>query len=345
MVIMQRLFAWGGHDCVTVFICLSGFSLTMSLAKSEYRTFLNPGNLKNYFIRRFLRIAPPYYCAILGILVLAAVFPSLSVQTPTNWSFALPILSFQSVVYHLFFVHALDPSQVFKISPQFWSIGTEFQLYAWLPFVLVPLAMRKSMMWGLFVATVAALIFVSIKSFDRACLHFVLTFSLGAFAADQIYNPQSKDKPINAIALACLAGFVAAVAIFGKVQNSFWAPRDLILSPLMAFGLYCLVKGKGPTKLYERVRKALSSSVMVFLGKISYSLYLVHYVIIGAVHAFLVGRGASVHVTVVSLIVVAPLLSRLIAKLMQIGVEAPSMNFAKRFRDIVPDQGQVESPK
>ncbi|MEI7987172.1 MAG: hypothetical protein WCI55_16235, partial [Armatimonadota bacterium] len=25
--VIQKLFGWGGHDCVTVFICLSGFSL------------------------------------------------------------------------------------------------------------------------------------------------------------------------------------------------------------------------------------------------------------------------------------------------------------------------------
>ncbi len=83
---------------------------------------------------------------------------------------------------------------------------------------------------------------------------------------------------------------------------------------------------------------------MMFLGKISYSLYLVHYVIIGFLHALFVANGLSVHLTVIGLILGAPLLSIFIAKLLQMSVEAPSMKLAKNYRD----QGQkivlAESP-
>ncbi len=180
MLLMSKLFSWGGHDCVTIFICLSGFSLTIPLAKSGYQTLLVPENLRNYFIRRALRIAPPYFFAIAGVLFLAAIYPGLSIQTPTNWSFALPILDLRTVLYHIFFVHALEPSQVYRLSPQFWSIGTEAQLYFWLPIVIVPFAVKKSFLWGIIASLIACLILIPIKQFDRACLHYVFTFSLGA---------------------------------------------------------------------------------------------------------------------------------------------------------------------
>lgn len=344
MLLMSKLFSWGGHDCVTIFICLSGFSLTIPLAKSGYQTLLVPGNLRNYFIRRALRIAPPYFFAIAGVLLLAAIYPGISIQTPTNWSFALPILDLRTVLYHIFFVHALDPSQVYRLSPQFWSIGTEAQLYFWLPIVIVPFAVKKSFLWGIIASLIACLILIPIKQFDRACLHYVFTFSLGALAADQIFNPQRKGRgyPIGIVSLA--VGLYVGSVILAKSTGSIWGTRDLLLSPIMAFGIFALARDTTLSRAIERIRNILSSRPMMFLGKISYSLYLVHYVIIGFLHALFVSNGLSVHHTVIGLILVAPLLSIFIAKLLQMTVEAPSMKLAKNYRD----QGQkivlAESP-
>jgi peptidoglycan/LPS O-acetylase OafA/YrhL len=344
MLLMQKLFSWGGHDCVTIFICLSGFSLTIPLAKGGYDVLNNFGNLRNYFIRRALRIAPPYFCAIIGILLLAAVYPRLSIQTPTNWSFALPILDLQTVLYHLTFVHALDPNHVYRLSPQFWSIGTEAQLYVWLPLVLVPFALRKSILWGVVASLVACLILIPIKQFDRACLHYVFTFSLGALAADQIFNPLRKGVRVSMGVAALALGLFIVNVVLAKSTGSIWGTRDLVLSPVIALGIYLLVKDATPSNVVKRIQALLSTRVMAFLGKISYSLYLVHYVVIGFLHAVLVEKGVSIHLTVVSLILVAPILSIAVAKLLQMAAEAPSMKIAKGYRDRAKKNVLAESP-
>jgi len=276
--LFQKLFGWGGHDCVTIFICLSGFSLAIPLAKARYRNLSNSNQFKNFMIRRALRIAPPYYVSILLIVIAALLFPGLSIPTQTSWNNALPILDARSILYHVTFLHALDPNQIFKISPQFWSIGTEAQLYFWLPLILVPIACRKSILWGVAASLVACLIIIPIKSVESACLHYVFTFSLGALAADLIFNQSKRDKPNDRLAMAVLIIFLAGCLVVAQSTNNIWAFRDMIISPVIAIGLYFLARDLNPGPAIKRIRHILSSRIMMFLGKISYSLYLVHYV-------------------------------------------------------------------
>ena len=66
---MWWLFGWGGHDCVTVFICLSGLSLAIPFAKKAYAITDGRSEIKNYFVRRFLRIAPPYFATVTNSLI------------------------------------------------------------------------------------------------------------------------------------------------------------------------------------------------------------------------------------------------------------------------------------
>ncbi|MEI8281197.1 MAG: acyltransferase [Armatimonadota bacterium] len=330
---MEKLFGWGGHDCVTVFICLSGFSLAIPLAKASYQNLANRVEMKNYFIRRFLRIAPPYFVAIALIVGLALVFPGLSVPTQTPWNNALPILDARSILFHLTFIQALDPSQVFKISPQFWSIGTEAQLYLWLPLVIVPLAVKRSISWAMGAALLACLVVVQIKNFESACLHYVLTFTAGALAAHQVFSkPKGRERwKLPQIALG-VGLFVGALTVAFLRHNS-WAVRDIALTPMLGFGLYWLAKDNNPSGIVQAIRAFLGCRPVAFLGRISYSLYLVHYVLLALVHATLVSRGVSVHLTVLVLILGVPFFSVLVAWIMQLLVESPSMNYAKRFRE------------
>ncbi len=330
---MEKLFGWGGHDCVTVFICLSGFSLAIPLAKANYQNLAKTIEMKNYFIRRFLRIAPPYFVSIALIVGLALAFPILSHPTDTSWNNALPILDARSILFHITFIQALDPSQVFKISPQFWSIGTEAQLYIWLPFVIVPLALKRSISWALGAALLACLVVVQIKSIESACLHYVLTFTVGALAAHQVFSkPEGRERwklPQIAIGVGLFVGTLAVAFL----RHNSWAVRDIALTPFLGFGLYWLAKDHNPSGVIQAIRAFLGSRVIAFLGRISYSLYLVHYVLLALVHATLVSRGVSVHLTVLVLILGVPFLSILMAWIMQLLVEAPTINYAKRFRE------------
>lgn len=344
MYLYQNLFGWGGHDCVTVFICISGFSLTIPLAKGGYAALSSQGAMRNYFIRRFLRIAPPYYVAIAAVVLLAIFYPGLSAATGTPWNNAFPILDARSIFAHLLFVHSLDPTLISLISSSFWSIGTEAQLYFWLPLVLVPIAIRKSMAWGVIASLVLSLMLIPIKAFDLACLNYVFTFSVGAFVADQIFNPKAKEQRPGVAIVAIATLLIVANIVIALSTKSHWAARDSIFTPVLGLCLYILAKGGVAGFIVSSIRRLLSRKVMAYLGKISYSLYLVHYVVIGLVHSALILRGSTPHIIVIAVLVGAPILSIAVAILLQMSVEAPSMRFAKRFRDVPPSPKIAERP-
>jgi peptidoglycan/LPS O-acetylase OafA/YrhL len=139
-------FGWSG---VSLFFVISGFCIHYSFLKHEVKS---PGKpfLKQFFWKRFWRIYPPYFAALI-------VFYFLAVRHFENG--ATPI----NFWLHLLLLHNLDAGTFNGINPSFWSLAVEMQFYLLFPLVL---ALRqkigiKRVFWlfaGLsFVCRVAAL--------------------------------------------------------------------------------------------------------------------------------------------------------------------------------------------
>ena len=234
------------------------------------------------------------------------------------------------------------PFEVFKVSPQFWSIGTEFQLYAVLPAILLPIARQKSMAWSVLFSLLLCVPIISISSvatIDRACLHYIFTFSLGAFVADRLFSKQPLNLKVYVLPVCIL--FFLAIAT-AKVSLSLWAVRDLTLSPFIATALYLLVSNNFQSKAKSLVMTVLRSNLVLALGKRSYSLYLCHFLAIGLVHTILISMGASVSQKLVALVIVAPCLGLGISFAMFALVEAPSLKWIKNFRTTPSESNENE---
>lgn len=103
-----------GKSGVILFFVLSGYLLFPSILRTS-----NGNNIASYFKRRFFRIVPAYYAALIFIVIFG-----------TGSSSALNIFS------HLFLTHTLFNSTFFGISGAFWSLGPEIQFYLFLPVLI-----------------------------------------------------------------------------------------------------------------------------------------------------------------------------------------------------------------
>lgn len=111
-----------GYVGVVVFNMIAAFVLTLPHAPPDARP---PLGYPDFFRRRFARICPLYYLALVLFTFLAIVFS----KTPLS-EIAI------AFVQHVFFVHTLDPARFFAIVPAFWWIGLLAQFYLVYPLLL-----------------------------------------------------------------------------------------------------------------------------------------------------------------------------------------------------------------
>jgi peptidoglycan/LPS O-acetylase OafA/YrhL len=111
------------HWSVTVFILLSGFCLALPLVQGK------PLVMKEYFIRRFIRIVPPYWITL--AISVALILTLLHDETGTIWDLSRSVDA-KGLISHAFLLHnAVDQS--ITINYPLWTVAVEWQIYFFLP--------------------------------------------------------------------------------------------------------------------------------------------------------------------------------------------------------------------
>lgn len=115
---------------VQLFFILSGFTLCLSMTQRH------DGNL-NFYIRRYFRIAPLYYLAILiyYIKTIHHLIPQFVKHPSQIVIFGHGSYTFFNVLCNVLFIHGVVPSANNGIVPGGWSIGTEMLFYLIFPFI------------------------------------------------------------------------------------------------------------------------------------------------------------------------------------------------------------------
>jgi peptidoglycan/LPS O-acetylase OafA/YrhL len=165
---------------VAIFFVVSGFCIHLTYCRST------PPDPFGFYVRRFFRIYPPY---VLALLFFALLFPltRLPLNKLTYWG---------QLLTHLFLFHNVSELSVCAISPSYWSIAVEVQLYLLFPLILL-IARRYTfgralLVLGLIEVTLhifAAVGFERPGSFAPVWLRasplfFCFSWSLGAALAD-----------------------------------------------------------------------------------------------------------------------------------------------------------------
>ncbi len=125
LVCSPGMLGWIG---VPIFFTISGFCIHLSHQRSRSKSY------RVFFLRRFFRIYPPYF---LALLFFALLYPGTRLGFGLgSRQFALLQTSLEDFISHLFLLHNLFARFDRTTNGSFWSIAVEVQLYALYPLLL-----------------------------------------------------------------------------------------------------------------------------------------------------------------------------------------------------------------
>jgi len=313
---------------VTVFFFLSGFLITtlMRLEHSEKGHV----SLRNFYIRRVLRILPPFYLvlATATALTLSGVLPG-QIE-------ARAVLA-QALHYANYWIVAHGGAGVAPGTGVFWSLAVEEHFYLLFPLLYLSLQRLRA---SRFQQALALLSLCGAILIWRCILVFVLHSS-----EDRTYV--ASDARFDSILFGCILAVYGNPVLDGtRKSDTFW---KYVLLPLALIALLLSFVIRTPS-FRETFRYSLQGLALVpvfvcavrfpewgpmrvlnyrpiaFLGVLSYSLYLVHHVVSVAVTVHLGQTLGPVLSALVTLTI-----SLVLAWLIHIGIEKPCARLRKRF--------------
>jgi peptidoglycan/LPS O-acetylase OafA/YrhL len=243
---------------VDIFFVLSGFLITKILLSERGK----PAALRVFWLRRFLRIFPPYY---LLIALLAIVAPS-----P-----AIPWCAAYLSNYYFVLSDTDGP-----LSPT-WSLAVEEHFYLVWPIIalsLTPQRARKVVVFGIIPAAILSTVVLGLLNVEHLKMltykgtHArMLSLGIGCLLAlsRALDDPKTRVRVMVAVFVGLLVGAVIASAAGERFHPLVTQFRFALVSlTVFIIGLYA-----SPTSLIHRV---LESRPLVALGRISYGVYLYH---------------------------------------------------------------------
>jgi len=240
-----------GTEFVVVFFVLSGYSIAYSLYKKPV--------LKYFFLKRFIRLYPPYVAALvwaaLVFWLIAKYFPSFNLDLKSvfdNW---------KSIAYNMFYI-----SEGAYIS-QFWSLAHEVIFY-----LLAPLALLKrnyyyilSVLFYLSGLIIGLNEFTGNSILTKFLFDYNIYFTVGIWLFHN-YKTVQKIFSCNKIKtyLIFIVFFVTMVIlkyVIGEYNK---------ITPFLAALLSVFL-------IINFQTNNIKSNILLFLGGMSYTLYITHF--------------------------------------------------------------------
>lgn len=268
--------SWGliashGGLGVELFFVLSAFSLLYSNQK-----YLRTGDWRwilDYTTKRFFRIAPLFYAMlIVHCLLIIFVFNGK--------------LDIQRIILNILFIFNFAPMEAEGIVWASWSIGVEMVFYAIFPLIMVSIRSLRSAVGLWFVAVLASYTYRRVLEADAGGIP--LGYAHHAFMSQ----------------LGVFCGGILGYWVFDKIKSSTEAVRRKIwwfaflVGPVTTILLlldsakFFVVSGRPDTQLFGlsfgfiaalaafSAQRLTSNTILQYFGERSYSIYLIHAVVI-----------------------------------------------------------------
>ncbi|MBX3154697.1 MAG: acyltransferase [Deltaproteobacteria bacterium] len=263
-----RQIGWAGVD---VFFVLSGFLITGILLESRDK----PRYWRNFLIRRGLRIFPLYYAVLVAILIGSLVSPELRRGGIANiWVNFLYLTNF--------WVATVGENKVPLDSA--WSLAIEEQFYLVFPAV-VKLVTRRMLTYVLIGIVVAAplLRFLTWEYGAQPVLGpYALPYCrLDALAIGALLRLAFEERAEVELALLRRVAPVLCVAAVAFLYTSSRKELPFIVAgySLTALATASLIACLLAARAGSPLRRVFEAGPLVYIGKISYGLYLFHLIV------------------------------------------------------------------
>ena len=286
----------GGFLGVDLFFVLSGYLISSLIIKEYKKT--GTLNLYNFYMRRARRLLPAVYFMITVCLVFMVLFNGVLLRK--SHLDAVFGYIYSSNWWYIF--HKLDYFDSFGAQSPFkhlWSLAIEEQFYMFFPLIFLIFNRQKkeegqsSSLSKNFLYIVLGLILISLVThillFDINNINRIYfgtdtrAFSLlvgvvGAlvYPMDKLSSPtNAKESALYSVVSLTSISTLIAIMFYTSEYNTWLYKGGFLLVAIL--GLIIIISSG---KQHTFISKALSFRPIVFIGKISYSLYLWHFPII-----------------------------------------------------------------
>lgn len=285
-----------GHLAVAVFIVISGYCLMLPLARHDKVELDGTGR---FIARRARRILPPYYAALAVTLLMMLLVPGMSNVTKGEGFAALPAFETWTIISHVLLIHHWFDQWIIKIVPPFWSIGVEWQIYFFMPLLLLPLLRRLGRLRMLLAVALlcVALTYACVGFLPKiqTYIHFIALFAAGMVTAQLCFSPTAESRSLRERfpASKCFFALLSFILVLLLLQTrASWSSKPLIafvgrltwgnvwVMDYLVTACFCsLLVGlcqEAKAGALGMIHRLLHWSPLVFVGHFSYSLYLIH---------------------------------------------------------------------
>ncbi|TIW75193.1 MAG: acyltransferase [Mesorhizobium sp.] len=280
---------------VDLFIMLSGFLMVLHYQlRQDKEPWQKPETWLKFWTRRYFRIAPLFYVMLFLALALGPyLYESRTViddfllrshQAPERYLDS----GLKNIVAHLLFLFGLLPNFAYRTPLPDWSLGLEMQFYAAFPAVML---LVRRLGWIKSAVLVAALGSLVVFVMVQMSVHFPMpsflalkmqVFLCGMLLAGVLHP--SRPRPILYLALAMLA---AALPYGGEYGLGKLLIREVLVMGFFALVLYRMLPGMAGV-VAARIATTLGNRFFHLMGELSFSIYLIHLLVLQPVAAFVI---------------------------------------------------------
>ena len=267
-----------GQTAVIFFFAISGFVLAAALEKLPD---LSIRSQASFYIARIVRIYPAHIiCLLLYVpyviyIVKWGSFNNLTckeygnVAAWLNYTRLLP-LHFSELIDNLLLAK-------YSINQVTWSLQVE--VYA-IPFLPIFYLICKRFKYYIILPVLAILMATTSKYYGRAYSDFLFIFFMGTctyFYKDYLINTLLRNFSSSKILFLSLLILILPALVFAGRP-----PREIMIESFASCAIIALVTSRQST-----INSRLHNSVLRFLGKLSYSFYLYHHILLALVVRFI----------------------------------------------------------
>ena len=280
-----------GGLAVPLFFSLSGFVM----AESYGRRISTKEELSTFFIRRFGRVYPIHFATLLALVVLEVV--KLVMVSHGIQSGQAPFTganSVSSLVANVFLLQSIVPFGDYTWNGPSWSLSVEFYVYALFACITFLSAQRTRkppiIVWMISGALLLALEYSDITlhmTSGRGLLQCIFGFMSGVLL-HALFMRNSGFLTRNATGWEVGASALAV--------GTFWFAPFGDVGSIVSFSIVIFVFAAGG----GRISAVLQTFPFQFLGMISLSIYLVHFVILSVLNGAIRAAQSALKVTLMT---------------------------------------------
>lgn len=347
---------------VDVFMLISGYLMCYEFHKLEtVEPLMRSSSWFRFYTRRFFRIAPLYYLALLVALVFDSQYETymnfVLAKFPPDWLGLIGRdpshrglgLSPVNILVHGTFLYGLLPAYAANNILPDWSLSFEMQYYAFLPllmilvrrfgyllvcFPLIVICAYSTDFFGLYIIDTPKMFGLfpqpSLLVFKISC------FLVGMLLAEvYVYRQSSPSRSF----------FYLAFALAISLYSQHW----IFTSTALLVVVFVCVDGNEQArrgKLFQYLQNFFASRSVRFMAATSYGVYLFHNLLMWPIAVWLIKIGAESWLPwqrVIMLLLLTAIPVYGLAWALSIWIEKPSIVFGKKLTKLIGEGNKTDS--